>query len=116
MAGRKYKQLLIQPYGYWLWAFSDWEDYQAACSKKTGKPFEEGRKPLGRTQLLTLDQHRLIVIYAHDEATLAHELMHAIMMIFEEIKSDPREGNGEPAAYLMSHIWTELLGQRRFKV
>lgn len=116
MASRKYKQLLIQPYGYWLRVFSDWEAYKKEVQGKTTEPPPDKQKPLGKTTLLSRDNQRLLLIYAEDAATLTHEFMHAVLMIFEEIKSDPREGNGEPAAYLISHMWEQIVGRKRFKV
>lgn len=116
MAGRKYKQVLIQPYGYWLTVFSDWGEYSKEVKKRTGKALNDKEKPAGKTHFLARNGERLLLVYAQDDATLAHELTHVILMIFEEIGSDPRESNGEPAAYLMSYLWGEFVGKRKFMV
>lgn len=44
------------------------------------------------------------LIHASGAATLAHEFSHAILNTFERIGIDPREANGEPFCYMLSHL------------
>jgi len=47
------------------------------------------------------------LVYASKFHTLAHELSHVILHIFEVCDIDPREGNGEPFCYMMSQLTSE---------
>ena len=49
------------------------------------------------------------LVYAKSVSDLAHEFAHVILKLFQEINSDPREGGGEPFAYMMSHLMEEAL-------
>lgn len=47
------------------------------------------------------------LLWADNDAAMAHELSHAILHIFERVGIDPRESNGEPFCYLLQYLFTE---------
>ena len=49
----------------------------------------------------------IFLVYARDVASLVHELGHVVLDTFVFIRSDPTEGNGEPFAYLLGHLFAE---------
>ena len=47
------------------------------------------------------------LVWAEKPHTLAHELSHVVLHVFERCKIDPREGNGEPFCYMLSQLILE---------
>ena len=47
------------------------------------------------------------LIYAEQPHTLAHEISHAVLHVFERSGIDPREANGEPFCYMLSQLILE---------
>lgn len=45
------------------------------------------------------------LVYAKDTPSLVHELSHVVLDLFQYIRSEPVEGNGEPFAYLMGYLF-----------
>lgn len=45
--------------------------------------------------------------------TLAHEIAHVVLHLFERCGIDPREGNGEPFCYMLSQLLLEAAGGRK---
>jgi hypothetical protein len=46
----------------------------------------------------------VFLVWACDDARLAHELSHVILHTFELAGIDPRDANGEPFCYLLSQL------------
>ena len=44
------------------------------------------------------------LVWAKDHPTLAHELSHVVLHVFERCGIDPREANGEPFCYMLSQL------------
>lgn len=44
------------------------------------------------------------LVWAEAPHTLAHELSHVVLHVFERCGIDPRSGNGEPFCYLLSQL------------
>ena len=44
------------------------------------------------------------LVWAEKPHTLAHELAHVALHVFERCGIDPRSGNGEPFCYLLSQL------------
>lgn len=51
------------------------------------------------------------LIWAEEPHTLAHELSHVVLHIFERCGIDPRESGGEPFCYMLSQLLMEALEQ-----
>ena len=51
------------------------------------------------------------LVWAEKPHTLAHELSHVVLHVFERCKIDPREGNGEPFCYMISQLILEANDQ-----
>lgn len=116
MAGKKRKEIIIQPYGYRVTVVSDYEDFKKEFEKKIGREYD-GTEGAGlTTEFLTPEGIPEFIVYANRTGTLAHELMHVVMDVFKRIHSDPREGSSEPAAYLMGYLWEQTAGSKLFKV
>jgi hypothetical protein len=47
------------------------------------------------------------LVWAEKPHTLAHELAHVVLHVFERCGIDPREGNGEPFCYMLSQLLLE---------
>ena len=47
------------------------------------------------------------LIYAEKPQTLAHEIAHVVLHVFERCGIDPRDANGEPFCYLLSQLMLE---------
>lgn len=44
--------------------------------------------------------------------TIAHELSHVVLHVFERCGIDPREGAGEPFCYMLSQLLMEALSEK----
>lgn len=53
------------------------------------------------------------LVYAERPHTLAHELSHCVLHVFERCGIDPREANGEPFCYMLSQLLMEASGGRK---
>lgn len=49
----------------------------------------------------------IYLVWAVDQARMAHELSHVILHVFEMCGIDPREANGEPFCYMLSQLMLE---------
>lgn len=47
------------------------------------------------------------LIWGKQPHTLAHEMSHAVLHVFERCGIDPRAGNGEPFCYMLSQLLLE---------
>lgn len=47
------------------------------------------------------------LIYAEEPHTLAHEISHCVLHVFERCGIDPREAGGEPFCYMLSQLMLE---------
>lgn len=47
------------------------------------------------------------LIYAEKPHTMAHEISHCVLHLFERCGIDPREANGEPFCYMLSQLVLE---------
>lgn len=48
------------------------------------------------------------LIWASNPHTLAHELSHVVLDVFDRCGIDPREGGGEPFCYMLSQLICEV--------
>lgn len=47
------------------------------------------------------------LVWGKNPHTLAHELAHAVLHVFERCGIDPREARGEPFCYMLSQLLLE---------
>jgi len=67
----------------------------------------EGEQPYGATSSNQRPGYAPIyLVYAKRgyTSTLTHEFSHVLLMLFEHIQLSPNVGNGEPFAYMISHL------------
>lgn len=53
------------------------------------------------------------LVFAKNPHTLAHELAHAVLHVFERCGMDPRDSNGEPFCYMLSQLLVDAGAQAR---
>jgi len=54
------------------------------------------------------DEGYSYLLWGDDRDTLSHELSHLILDVFQRIGIDPREANGEPFCYMLSHLLNQV--------
>ena len=87
---------------------------------KTAKAYEKAHKKLFKTpDVLTCAQEGRFsggegndgmwtyLIWGKEPHTLAHEMAHAVLHLFERCGIDPREAGGEPFCYMLSQLLLE---------
>lgn len=50
------------------------------------------------------------IVVAKNTHSLAHELAHVVLHVFERCGIDPREANGEPFCYMLSQLLLDAKG------
>lgn len=99
------KELSLRPYNGKLFIAQTREDYEKSHKWLFKTPdvltcAQEGRFAGGEVK----DGIWTYLVWAEYPHTLAHELSHAVLHVFERCGIDPREGNGEPFCYLLSQL------------
>ena len=102
------KELSLRPYHGRLFVTKKRKDYERAHSSLFKTPdvlncSQAGRFSGGEGK----DGQWTYLIYAEKPHTLAHELSHVVLHVFERCGIDPREANGEPFCYLLSQLILE---------
>ncbi len=98
-------ELSLRPYHGRLFFCRTQRDYLAAHKKLFATPdvltcATEGKFSGGEGK----DGMWTYLVWAEKHHTLAHELSHAVLHVFERCGMDPRESNGEPFCYLLSQL------------
>lgn len=106
------KRVSLRPYNGSLYVCSDEEDYQRSHKRVFGErdvPLSssgrEGRFAGGQGA----DGKWAYLIWYANTHTLAHELSHCVLHVFERCGIDPREAGGEPFCYMLSQLMLEAL-------
>jgi len=99
------KELSLRPYNGRLFIARSRRDYEIAHKRIFKQPdvlscSQEGRFSGGNGK----DGMWTYLVYAENPHTLAHELSHVVLHVFERCGIDPRDGNGEPFCYLLSQL------------
>ena len=102
------KRLYLQPYTgtlYYARTRKAYEKYHVKLFKESDEltTAQAGRVMMGCGQ----DDKWTYLVWASDSATLAHELSHVILHVFERVGIDPREAGGEPFCYMLSQLMTD---------
>ena len=102
------KELLLRPYNGRLFFVRTVKGYEKAHKRlfKTTDVLscaQEGRFSgrEGRDGLWTY------LVYAAKPHTVAHEMAHVVLHVFERCGIDPRESGGEPFCYMLSQLILE---------
>lgn len=102
------KELSLRPYNGRLFVAKSRKDYEKAHSKLFKTPdvltcAQEGRFSGGEG----CDGVWTYLVWGNATHTLAHELAHVVLHVFERCGIDPREAGGEPFCYMLSHLVLE---------
>lgn len=101
------KELSLRPYSGRLFVAKNRKDYESAHKRIFNEPdvltTQNGRFAGGQGK----DGEWTYLIYADKPHTLAHELSHVVLHLFQRCGIDPREANGEPFCYLLSQLILE---------
>lgn len=99
------KELSLRPYTGRLFFCRSRKGYERAHKKLFKTPdvltcAQSGRFTGGAGH----DDLWTYLIYAEKHHTLAHELAHCVLHVFERAGIDPISGNGEPFCYMLSQL------------
>jgi hypothetical protein len=99
------KELSLRPYHGRLFLTKAPEDYERSHIKLFKTPdvlncAQAGRFSGGEGN----DGMWTYLVYADATHTLAHELSHVVLHVFDRCGIDPREAGGEPFCYLLSQL------------
>ncbi len=102
------KELSLRPYNGRLFVANTAESYEKAHRKLFKTPdilscAQEGRFGGGEGH----DGLWTYLVWGKSTPSLAHELSHVVLHVFERCGIDPRSGNGEPFCYLLSQLILE---------
>ena len=99
------RELSLRPYNGRLFFASTKDDYLRAHRRVFAEPdvltcVTEGRFTGGQGK----DGLWTYLVWAESPHTLAHEMAHAVLHVFERCGIDPIAANGEPFCYLLSQL------------
>lgn len=102
------KELSLRPYNGRLFLAKTIQEYERLHVKlfKTSDVLscaQQGRFSGGEGK----DGLWTYLIWAKNNHTLAHELAHCVLHVFERCGIDPRSGGGEPFCYMLSQLVLE---------
>lgn len=105
---QKLKELSLRPYHGRLFVAPTKDTYEQAHESIFLQPdllncSQDGRFSGGEG----IDGLWTYLIWAEKPHTLAHELSHVVLHVFERCGIDPREGAGEPFCYMLSQLILE---------
>lgn len=102
------KELSLRPYNGRLFVVKTAKQYEMAHTKLFKTPdvlncSQAGRFSGGQGK----DNQWTYLAWGNNHHTLAHEIAHAVLHVFERCGIDPREANGEPFCYMLSQLLLE---------
>lgn len=105
----KLKELPLRPYPGMVFVTKDRKAFERAAKELWDRderhvgPEQKGRFVAGASWYHPFTA----LIYWTEPETLAHELAHVILDIFETVGIDPVSGQGEPFCYMLSQLFLE---------
>lgn len=107
---RRAAEVSLRPYNGRLFVARTVEEYKAAHKRVFASDDEltcatEGRFAGGEGK----DGLWTYLVWAEKPHTLAHELAHVALHVFERCGIDPRSGNGEPFCYLLGQLMLDAI-------
>lgn len=111
------RELSLRPYNGRLFVATTRSAYERAHVKifknpDVLTPTQEGQVYFGEG----IDGMWTYLVWAEKTHTMAHELSHVILHVFERCNIDPREGNGEPFCYMLSQLLSDIYAKPTNKV
>lgn len=108
MEMKSHFELSLRPYHGRLFVATSKEGYEKAHKKIFAEPdvltcAQEGRFSGGKGN----DGLWTYLVWAENPHTLAHELSHVVLHLFERCGMDPVGCNGEPFCYMLSQLVME---------
>lgn len=105
------RELSLRPYNGRLFVVTTAKEYERAHEKLFNTPdvlncAQDGRFSSGEGK----DGMWTYLIWGKHPHTLAHELAHAVLHVFERCGIDPREAGGEPFCYMLSQLLLDAEG------
>lgn len=102
------KELSLRPYHGRLFIVKTAKEYEKAYTKLFKTPdaltcAQEGRFSGGEGR----DGMWTYLVWGKKPCTVAHEMAHVVLHVFERCGIDPREGNGEPFCYMLAQLILE---------
>ena len=102
------KELSLRPYNGRLFVTKSRKDYELSHKKLFRRPdvlncAQAGRFSGGEGK----DGFWTYLIFASNAHTLAHELSHVVLHVFERCGIDPIDAGGEPFCYMLSQLILE---------
>lgn len=102
---RRAVEVSLRPYNGRLFVAHTVDEYKAAHRRVFAADDEltcatEGRFAGGEGK----DGVWTYLVWAEKPHTMAHELAHVVLHVFERCGIDPRSGNGEPFCYMLSQV------------
>ena len=99
----------LRPYLGTLLVTTTREEFTKACRRILGaedtiRTGQQGRFMAGPNK----DGSQTYIIWATTPHTMAHEVGHVILDLFDIVGIDPREAGGEPFCYLLSQILLDI--------
>ncbi len=104
------KELSLRPYFGTVRVCKTVKQFQKQHEKLFGEPDvlgRDGHERKGRFVGKLGDHDPIFLVWAVDNARLAHELSHAILEVFQMAGIDPREAGGEPFCYMLTQLLIE---------
>jgi hypothetical protein len=100
------KELSLRPYSGKLFVVKTAEQYKNAHKKLFKTPIGVlNREHSGRyTAQESEDGVWTYLVWGDSYPTVAHEIAHVVLHVFERCGIDPREGAGEPFCYMLSQL------------
>lgn len=98
------KELSLRPYNGKLFIAKSRKDYERSHHKLFKTPDVLQCNTAGRFSGGEGNDGMWTYLAWGNKHTLAHELSHVILHVFERCGIDPREANGEPFCYLLSQL------------
>jgi len=101
------RELPLRPYPGMVFVTKDWKAFARACRELFNRD-ERHTNQAGRFVCGPSWYHPFTaIVWWTKPETLAHELSHVVLDIFETVGIDPVSGQGEPFCYMLSQLFLE---------
>ncbi len=104
-------ELSLRPYHGRLYLAANKTEFEAQYAALLGKSCVLGRHERGRFAGCEADDGAwTYLVWASSPHSLAHELAHVVLHVFDLCGIDPRSGDGGPFCYLLSQLLLDAAG------
>ena len=99
------KKLKMTPYPGLILLCSSFEEFTRVYRRLSAEEYPHGATHGSTVKMESkVDYSSIFLIHYDSVSTLAHELSHAVLDLFDDIGINPVEACGEPFAYMLSHL------------